>query len=298
VNVPGVQEPQAAVSAEITRQSGSNLALAFILLPPEKRAAMSVLYAYCRQVDDVADEDDVPVARRAAELRRWREETRRACDGLSPSIPVVRELVPVIARHRLPFALFDDLLAGVEMDLVTVRYPDLASLERYCYHVASVVGLLSIEVFGYVDPGCRAYADALGKALQFTNILRDVGNDAQRGRIYLPQDALRAHGVAEADILDGRCSDGFLELARETAGHARRFFAAARAALPAADAGNMMTAELMAAVYGRLLVEIERRGFPVLDPRPIRLGRARKLLLILGTVLRWKLGLGPARHGV
>ena len=297
MNPPVAQQPQAAVSEEITRKSGSNLALAFILLPPDKRAAMSVLYAYCRQVDDVADEDDVPVAQRAAALQRWREDTRRACDGREPSIPVVRELAPVIARHRLPFALFDDLLAGVEMDLVTMRYPDLPSLERYCYHVASVVGLLSIEVFGYTDPGCRAYADALGKALQFTNILRDVGNDAQRGRIYLPQDALRAHGVSEADILEGRSSRGFLDLARETAGHARRFFAMARAALPAADVRNMMTAELMAAVYGRLLVEIERQGFPVLNPRPLRLGRARKLSLILGAVLRWKLGLRPASHG-
>ncbi len=297
MNAPVAQQPQAAVSEEITRKSGSNLALAFILLPPEKRAAMSVLYAYCRQVDDVADEDEVPVAERAAALQRWREDTRRACDGREPTIPVVRELAPVIARHRLPFALFDDLLAGVEMDLVTLRYPDLPSLERYCYHVASVVGLLSIEVFGYSDPGCRVYADALGKALQLTNILRDVGNDAQRGRIYLPQDALRAHGVSESDILQGRGSDGFLALARETAGHARRFFAMARAALPPADVRNMMTAELMAAVYGRLLVEIERQGFPVLNPRPLRLGRARKLLIILGAVLRWKLGLRPASHG-
>lgn len=297
MNPPGAQQPQTAVSEEITRKSGSNLALAFILLPPEKRAAMSVLYAYCRQVDDVADEDEMPVADRAAALQRWREDTRRACDGREPAIPVVRELAPVIARHRLPFALFDDLLAGVEMDLVTLRYPDLPSLERYCYHVASVVGLLSIEVFGYTDPGCRTYADALGKALQFTNILRDVGNDAQRGRIYLPQDALHAHGVSEADILQGRSSDGFLALARETAGHARSFFAKARAALPAADVRNMMTAELMAAVYGRLLVEMDRRCFPVLDPRPLRLGRARKLLLILGAVLRWKLGLRPASHG-
>lgn len=286
------------VSAEITRQSGSNLALAFILLPPDKRAAMSALYAFCRRVDDIADEDEVPVARRAAELQRWREETRVACEGGRPSIDVLRELQPVIARHRLPFRLLDELLVGVEMDLVTVRYPDLPSLERYCYHVASVVGLLSIEVFGYTDPGCRAYADALGKALQMTNILRDVGNDARRGRIYLPQSDLREHGVLESDVLEGRDSAGFQAVARGMAGRARRYFEQAREVLPRADLGSMMTAELMAAVYGRLLVEIERRGFPVLAPEPLRLGRARKLLIILGTVLRWKLGLGPARHGV
>ena len=291
-------EAQPLVSAEITRKSGSNLALAFVLLPPDRRAAMSALYAFCRRVDDIADEDEVPLEHRAAELQRWREETRVACDGGQPSIDVLRELQPFIARHRLPFRLFDELLVGVEMDLVTLRYPDLPSLERYCYHVASVVGLLSIEVFGYSDPRCREYADALGKALQLTNILRDVGNDARRGRIYLPQSDLRAHGVTEADVLAGRDSAGFQALAREMAGRARGYFALARELLPRAELGNMMTAELMAAVYGRLLLEIERHGFPVLAPEPLRLGRARKLLIILGTMLRWKLGLGPARHGV
>jgi phytoene synthase len=295
VNAAAAKPPP--VSAEITRKSGSNLALAFILLPPEKRAAMSALYAYCRRVDDIADEDEVPVARRAEELGRWREETRLACEGGEPGIDVLRELRPFIARHRLPFRLFDELLAGVEMDLVTVRYPDMPSLELYCYHVASVVGLLSIEVFGYTDPGCREYADALGKALQLTNILRDVGNDARRGRIYLPQADLRAHGVTEDDVMAGRRTPGFDGLAREIAGRARDFFARARAALPVADHGSMMTAELMAAVYGRLLVELERGGYPVLGPEPMRLTRARKLMIILGTVLRWKLGLGPARHG-
>jgi phytoene synthase len=285
------------VSGEITRKSGSNLALAFFLLPPEKREAMSALYAYCRRVDDIADEDDVPMALRAAELARWREQTRAACGGGEPSIDVLRELQPFIQRHRLPFRLFDELLAGVEADLVTMRYPDPPALERYCYHVASVVGLLSIEVFGYKDDRCRDYADALGKALQLTNILRDVGNDARRGRIYLPQSDLKAHGVTEADILEGRYSPGFDGLAREVAGRARGFFARAREALPACDIDSMMSAELMGAVYGRLLVEIERGGFRVLAPAPLRLGRARKLLIILGTLLRWKLGLGLARHG-
>ena len=292
-----VAEPPPLVSEEITRKSGSNLALAFFLLPPEKRAAMSALYAFCRRVDDIADEDAVPVEQRAEELQRWRRETLLACHGGEPGIDVLRELRPFIARHRLPFGLFDELLLGVEMDLVTVRYPDMPSLERYCYHVASVVGLLSIEVFGYTDPRCREYADMLGKALQMTNILRDVGNDARRGRIYLPQADLRAHGVSEDDILAGRRTSGFDGLAREIAGRARGYFARAREALPAADLGSMMTAELMAAVYGRLLVEMERRRFPVLAAEPMRLTRARKLMIILGMVLRWKLGLGPARHG-
>lgn len=285
------------VSDQITRKSGSNLALAFVLLPPEKRAAMSALYAYCRQVDDIADEDSVPVGRRAAELQRWRKETEEACAGREPTLPVLRELRPFIEKYRLPFRLFDELITGVEMDLVTVRYPDPASLEKYCYHVASVVGLLSIEIFEYTDPGCRLYADALGKALQLTNILRDVGNDAQRGRIYIPLSDLREYGVTEEEVLQGRGSDRFQALAREIDRRARGFFAQARQLLPERDRESMMTAELMGAVYWELLMKLEREGFPVLGPKPARLSRARKILMVLGSWCRWKLGFGVARYG-
>ncbi len=287
----------APVSTEITRKSGSNLALAFVLLTPEKRAAMSALYAYCRQVDDIADEDSVPVTDRAMELGRWREETRSACSGRDVSLPVLRELQPYIVQYRLPFQLFDELLIGVEMDLATTRYADPASLEVYCYHVASVVGLLSIEIFGYHDPLCRRYADALGKALQLTNILRDVGNDAQRGRIYLPQSDLAAHGVSEDEILQGKVSDRFLALARTIDARARGHFADARSRLPSQDRDSMMTAELMGAVYWRLLVELEKNRFPVLNARPWRLSRVRKLGIVMTTWLGWKAGLKRSPYG-
>jgi phytoene synthase len=285
------------VSDQITKKSGSNLALAFILLPPEKRAAMTALYAYCRQVDDIADEDSVPVESRAAELQRWREETRAACEGREPTLPVLRELRPFIELYRLPFRLFDELITGVEMDLVSVRYPDPAALEKYCYHVASVVGLLSIEIFGYRNPGCRAYADALGKALQLTNILRDVGNDAQRGRIYLPLSDLKDYGVTEEEVLQGRGSERFQALAREIDRRARACFAQARQLLPPEDRESMMTAELMGAVYWELLMKLEREGFPVLGPKPARLSRAHKIRMVLGSWCRWKLGLGVAAYG-
>jgi phytoene synthase len=287
----------APVSTEITKQSGSNLALAFVLLPPEKRAAMSALYAYCRQVDDIADEDAVPVGDRAEELARWRSETLRASEGGQVSIPVLRELQPFMAQYRLPFRLFDELITGVEMDLVTTRHADPAALEKYCYHVASVVGLLSIEVFGYRDPACRDYADALGKALQLTNILRDVGNDAQRGRIYLPLSDLAAHGVTEEEILAGHSSDRFRALARTMADRARGFYARARAVLPKGEQDSMMTAELMGAVYWRLLVELEARQFPVLSPKPWRLSRARKLGIVFRMWLGWKAGLRLKAYG-
>ena len=164
----------------ITRKSASNLALAFVLLPKPKRDAMSALYAFCREVDDVADEDAVPAEQRRADLAKWRDDVKCACENQPPQFTVNQELQPVIQQFSLRFELFDDLLKGCEMDLVRNRYEDFEALEKYCYHVASVVGLLSIEIFGYKNPACRDYAVYLGKALQLTNILRDVKADAAR----------------------------------------------------------------------------------------------------------------------
>src|ERR1700678_1206602 len=152
-------------SRAITQKSASNLALAFILLPQPKRDAMSALYAFCREVDDVADEDSVPVEKRREQLAAWRQDIKLACDGQSPRFPTNREFQPVIKQFGLQFELFDELIKGCEMDLVTLRYEDFEQLELYCYRVASAVGLLSIEIFGYQNPATRDYAIYLGKAL-------------------------------------------------------------------------------------------------------------------------------------
>src|SRR5688572_14749618 len=201
------------VSQAITRKSASNLALAFILLPREKRGEMAALYAFCREVDDVADEEQVPAAIRRARLQSWREDIHKACFGGSPQFAVNRELQGVIERRGLRYELFDELLRGVEMDLDINRYETLADLEPYCYRVASVVGLLSIEIFGYRNPACRDYAIHLGKALQLTNIVRDVRTDAERGRIYLPLADLKRFNVREEEILQLEYSPRFRELA-------------------------------------------------------------------------------------
>ena len=190
-------------SHAVTRKSASNLALAFIMLPKAKRDGMSALYAFCREVDDVADEETIPVEQRREQLVRWREDLRRVYEGKAAEITINRELKPVIERYHLSQDHFNALLDGVEMDLDTHRYADYAALELYCYRVASVVGLLSIEIFGYRDAGCRTYAAHLGKALQLTNILRDVRADAQRGRIYLPLSELARFQVTEQEILRG-----------------------------------------------------------------------------------------------
>lgn len=285
-------------SRRITRKSASNLALAFVLLPREKRDAMSALYAFCREVDDVADEDSIPLDARRRQLAEWREDIERACGAEQPLLAVNQELQPVIHRYRLPYALFDELLRGVEMDLDVLRYPDYAQLELYCYRVASVVGLLSIELFGYRDPACRDYAIYLGKALQFTNILRDVGSDAVRGRIYLPLSELRRFGVSEQDVLGGVYSDRFRELAQSVAQQAREFYQLAGRTLPGVDRRSMVAAELMGSVYWRLLRKLERNGFRVLEPKPARLSKPQKIALVARTWFRLVSGAAAPNYGV
>jgi phytoene synthase len=284
-------------SRAITRKSASNLALAFILLPRFRRDAMSALYAFCREVDDVADEDSLPVAQRREQLTAWREDIQRACAGETPRKPTNRELQPVIRQFGLKYELFDEVIKGCEMDLVTLRYRDYQELELYCYRVASAVGLLSIDVFGYREPASRDYAIYLGKALQLTNILRDVKNDAARGRIYLPQTELKRFGVSEQEILGSVYSDRYLDLARHVAARARHFYQLARTTLPPADRQAMVAAELMGSVYWQLLQKLERGGFNVFGPRPLKLSKARKITLILRSWLRYATGVRQSDYG-
>lgn len=284
-------------SRAITRKSASNLALAFILLPRAKRDAMSALYAFCREVDDVADEDTVPVATRRVQLAAWRADIRRAGDGGTPEFPVNRELQPFIRAHRLPFELFDELIKGCEMDLDTRRYETWEALELYCYRVASVVGLLSIEIFGYKNPKCRDYAIALGKALQLTNILRDVRNDTERGRIYLPLPELKRSGVSETEILRHEYTDRFVRLMGVVAARARKYYHLASETLPAEDRRAMVAAELMGSVYWRLLCKLERRQFDVFGPQPPRLSKPHKLALIVRSWCRFMLDSTSPNYG-
>ena len=273
-------------SSSITRKSASNLALAFVLLPKAKRDGMTALYAFCREVDDVADDESAPVEQRRTNLAAWRADIARACSGGRPEFRVNQELQPVIATHKLPFELFDELIRGVEMDLAIKRYETFEHLDQYCYRVASVVGLLSIEIFGYKNPACRDYADYLGKALQLTNILRDVRTDAERGRIYLPLAELAGAGVSEEEILRFEYSDRFHALAQRVAARARHFYQLARHTLPPEDRRSMAAAELMGSVYWRLFRKLEAQGFDVFGPNPTRLSKAQKLLLIVRSWFR------------
>ena len=274
-------------SRDITQRSASNLALAFVLLPREKRDGMSALYAFCREVDDVADDESLPAETRRQRLADWRDDVRLACSGGAPRFAVNRELQPIVRRHPgLTFGLFDELLRGVEMDLDVKRYPGHGELEQYCYRVASVVGLLSIEIFGYSNAATRDYAVYLGKALQLTNILRDVRGDAERGRIYFPLEELARFGVSVNEILDGEYSSRFRALAASVADRAKGFYKLARETLPREDRRSMAAAELMGSVYWRLLQKLEAQGFNVFGPTPTRVSKGQKALLILRTWYR------------
>ena len=285
-------------SQTITRKSASNLALAFVLLPKERREAMAVLYAFCREVDDVADDESIPVETRRASLAAWREDVRRACEGGSPQFTVNQELQPVIAQYRLTFGHFDELIRGVEMDLDVKRYQTYDDLEQYCYRVASVVGLLSVEIFGYQEAACRDYAIYLGKALQLTNILRDVRADAERGRIYIPLCELERCRISPDEIFRGEWSERFEQAAKNVAEQARRFYNLARQTLPATDRRSMIAAELMGSVYWRLLRKLERGRFQVFGAQPTRIGKGQKTFLIFRTWCRLILGLAVPNYGI
>jgi 15-cis-phytoene synthase len=285
------------VTQRITRKSASNLALAFVLLPRERRQAMAALYAFCREVDDVADDEGIATDERRKRLAAWRDDVARACRGAEPRFAVNRELRDAIDRYRLPFEHFDELIRGVEMDLDIHRYPTYALLDQYCHRVASIVGLLSIEIFGYRNPACRDYAVALGRALQLTNILRDVGSDAQRQRIYLPLEELDRFKVQPDEILQRRDSDRFRQLAACVAERARAWYRTAHKSLPPDDRRSMIAAELMGSVYWRLLEKIEARRFDVLAAPAARLSKRQKLYLVFRTWFRVVTGRSIPNYG-
>ena len=245
--------------------SGSSFYYAFRFLPPPRRRAITALYAFCREVDDVVDEaTDAQLA--ATRLAWWRQEIALLFDG-RPQHPVSRALQPALTPFGITAERLNEIVDGVEMDLTQTRYLDFAGLERYCYRVAGVVGILAAGIFGYTDPRTLEYAQALGTALQLTNIIRDVGEDARRNRIYLPIEDLQRFGVSAADLLQRRHGEAFVALMRFQAARAREFYARAMDALPAVDRRAQRPGLIMAAIYRTLLEEIERDGFQVLRQR-------------------------------
>jgi squalene synthase HpnD len=266
--------PDLPGSGAITKSSQSNLALSFAALPQAEREAMSVFYAFCRVVDDVADSTELPLEEKRRQLGQWREEIRRAYLS-EPLTPLGRELAQIIRRYLIPPTPLEEILNGVENDLDTHRFPTFAELDLYCYRVASAVGLVSIEIFGCRHPRTRDYAVALGMAFQLTNIVRDVKKDAGFGRIYLPADELARFGVTEGDIMEARWSEKMRQLFRFQALRARHYYAKAHRLMVPSDRPRLIAAEIMREVYEGLLDQIERRNYEVMGA-PVRLSKAAK----------------------
>lgn len=272
-------------------RSGSSFYYSFLFLPPRQRSAITALYAFCREVDDTVDEiADPEVAR--IRLQWWRTELQRLFTG-QPEHPVTRALEPHLTQFGIDAPRLQEIIDGMQMDLDQTRYLDFSNLRLYCHRVAGVVGTLSAGIFSQGDQACSEYAENLGVALQLTNIVRDIGEDARRGRIYLPIEDLQRFKVSAKDLLDARHSEGFEALMRFQAERARSFYRKAFELLPDTAVRAQRPGLIMAAIYASLLDEIQDDGFRVLSHR-VRLTPLRKLWIAWRT---WMRGRPPAIRG-
>ncbi|MBV8967913.1 MAG: squalene/phytoene synthase family protein [Verrucomicrobia bacterium] len=279
---------------QITKQSGSNLALAFFALPKETRRDITIFYAFCRRVDDAADETQLPLEQRREQLRNWRTWIQTPGQA-EPELAA--DLRQIIDRYRIDLQLFHDILDGVEADLAPARYQNFEELAKYCYRVASAVGLVSIEIFGYRNKRTREYAYQLGMALQLTNIIRDVATDwANENRIYLPLDELKRFQYSEEDLGHHTYNERFLGLMRFQAERARGYFVRARQSLPREDRRSMIAAELMGGIYQALLHKIECDRFQMFHRR-YRLSSAEKVWVLSRKLLANRLTSTKRRDG-
>ena len=254
--------------------SGSSFYYSFLFLPTEQRQAIIALYAFCREVDDVVDEcTDEQIAR--TKLEWWRKEIHQLYEG-EPNHPVCKALQPAIERYSLPVEHFIEIIDGMQMDLEYNAYPTFKELSLYCHRVASIVGLMSIEIFGYQDRNTRKYAHDLGMAFQLTNILRDVREDAERGRIYLPLDELEKFSVTPEEILSLKNTENMKKLFAFQAERAKEYYQRAFENLSDGDRYTQLSGVIMSAIYETTLEEIERDGYQVMAHR-IRLTPLRKL---------------------
>ncbi len=271
----------------------TNFYYSFLVLPSDKRGAIVAVWDFCRAVDDGVDEAADSNAA-MAEIAHWRGELAAAFEGGTPRTPQGRALAPLIPQFNLPRPAFESLIEGVEMDLGSRRYDTFADLYEYCIRVASAVGLICLEIFGYGDPRSRQYAVDLGVALQLTNILRDVPEDLRRGRVYIPQEDLRRHGCSEEDLARESAGGGVRApkvraLLRQQAERAREYYRKAADGLPRVDAQRLLAAQIMGAIYRGILTRIERSDYDVFS-RVVRIPRPQRALIAVATWARTALG--------
>ncbi len=257
----------------------TSFSYSFVVLPPEQRRAIGIVWDFCRAVDDAVDEaESADVARR--EVTRWREEVGRLFGPEAPETPQARNLKPFIAMFSLSRQPFDDLVDGVEMDLEQKRYATFDELLGYCRRVASAVGMMCIEVFGCRDSRSREYAFNLGLALQVTNIIRDIKADLKQGRVYLPQEDLQRFGVTEQALAEGVMTLPIRKLLAHECQRARHFYNAAAQAMPPEESRKLVAAEIMGGIYFEILQRIERRGYDVFTER-IRVPKLQRARIAL-----------------
>jgi 15-cis-phytoene synthase len=279
----------------------TNFYYSFLVLPRAKRDAIIAVWDFCRAVDDATDEVGLGDPERAAEeVKKWRRELAACFDGMRPETPQGLALVPLVRQFNLPRDAFEALIDGVEMDVQPRPYETFDDLYQYCIRVASAVGLICLEIFGYREPMSRQYATDLGVALQLTNILRDVPEDLERGRVYIPREDFRAFGCTDADLRreaelsGGVRSDSVKALLKHQGDRARDFYARAARALPPGDARSLVAAEIMGAIYRAILERIEMLDYDVFSS-VVRIPRPRRALIAATTWARTVFARAPVR---
>lgn len=284
-----MNQPQFELGAPaevITQQSRTNFLYSFLVLPPPKREAIETVYAFCRVVDDIVD-DDRPTDNPRLELNRWRNEIATCFSDKTPGTQLGRQLQQVVSHFPIQQRYFLEMIDGMEMDLERRRYRTFTELERYCYHVAGVTGLMCIEIFGYKHESACTFALYLGNALQLVNIMRDLAEDAKRGRVYLPADELEQFGYSEENLLHGVYNRQFVELMKFQSARARSYFQKAEAILHTEDRKNMVSAQIMGKIYFKILQRIEAADYNVFTHR-CAVGKAQKAFTALATLVKSK----------
>lgn len=274
-------------SKKISKESRSSFYYAFNLLPQDKRDAMNDIYAFCRYTDDIVDNLNEPDEVKFENLRKWRIELEKALQFRS-SFPLLNKVSKSIQKFNIPLEPFFDLIRGMEMDLQHKRYFSFNDLQTYCYRVASTVGLMCIEIFGYKNQCVKNYAVNLGMALQLTNILRDVKTDAENGRIYLPKEDMDRFNYSEKELLENVYNDNFVLLMRYEAEKAKKYFEEADKNLRFEDKPSLYAARAMQHIYFKLLTKLEAKNFNVFEKK-IKVSKFDKVFLALGVWIKYKL---------
>ena len=273
---------------EITKQSKSNFLYSFSLLPKEKNEAINTVYAFCRKTDDIVDDENESVEKKYSRIIEWRDEFEKALISGDSKYSLLNNVNIIIKKFSIPVEPFFDLIKGMEMDLKKNRYNTFTELMDYCFNVASTVGLMSIEIFGYNNPRTKDFAINLGIALQLTNILRDIKTDAQHGRIYIPLEDLRRFNYSENDLLSFRYNDDFIKLMKHECERARFFYEEANKSLSKEDKGLMFAARIMEHIYFRVLKKIEKKNYNVFEKK-LKVSKLKKIFITAGVYIKYKM---------